>query len=253
MLCQIFLRKIKFYTTKKLISMHLEKDMPIWISRNSLVNLFSVDEFQKKISTIETFSSNKFETFKALDSLISHNNNLIILSSSDYDIYLSLPFPFSKKFTNLQEIVEFIESDLKVMLFFIELGSWVIGKVKFKQVLASKRGSRYVKGRHKAGGQSQRRFERNREKWIEEHYKKFVIDINDFFDNNNDIPFCYLAFGEEKVLNDLFKFNFLNKEKFLKRKSSLKNYNSKTLIKASTNIWSSRLYIDTKNAIVKKS
>ena len=50
--------------------MHLEKDMPIWISRNSLVNLFSVDEFQKKISTIETFSSNKFETFKALDSLI---------------------------------------------------------------------------------------------------------------------------------------------------------------------------------------
>ena len=174
-------------------------------------------------------------------------------SSSDYDIYLSLPFPFSKKFTNLREIVEFIESDLKVILFFIELGSWVIGKIKFKQVLASKRGSRYVKGRHKAGGQSQRRFERNREKWIEEHYKKFVIDINDFFDNNNDIPFCYLAFGEEKVLNDLFKFNFLNKEKFLKRKSSLKNYNSKTLIKASTNIWSSRLYIDTKNAIVKKS
>ena len=140
-----------------------------------------------------------------------------------------------------------------MILFFIELGSWVIGKIKFKQVLASKRGSRYVKGRHKAGGQSQRRFERNREKWIEEHYKKFVIDINDFFDNNNDIPFCYLAFGEEKVLNDLFKFNFLNKEKFLKRKSSLKNYNSKTLIKASTNIWSSRVYIDTKNAIVKKS
>ena len=44
-----------------------------------------------------------------------------------------------------------------------------------------KRGARYVKGRHKAGGQSQRRFERNREKWIEELYKKFVSDINDFF------------------------------------------------------------------------
>ena len=55
------------------------------------------------------------------------------------------------------------------------------------------------------------------------------------------------------LLNDLFKFNFFNKDKFLKRKSSLKNYNSKTLIKASTNIWSSRVYIDTKNAIVKKS
>ena len=132
---QIFLRKIKFYTTKKLISMHLEKDTPVWLSRNSLVNLFSLDEFQKKISTIETFNSNEFKDFKVLDSLASHNNNLIILSSSDYDIYLSLPFPFSKKFTNLREIVEFIESDLKVMLFFIELGSWVIGEVKFKQIV----------------------------------------------------------------------------------------------------------------------
>ena len=108
MLCQIFLRKIKFYTAKKLISMHLEKDTPIWLSRNNLINLFSVDEFQKKISTIETFDSNEFQSFKALDSLISHNNNLIVLSSSDYNIYLSLPFPFSKKFTNLREIVEFI-------------------------------------------------------------------------------------------------------------------------------------------------
>ena len=72
--------------------------------------------------------------------------------------------------------------------------------------------------------------------------------------NKNDVdPHCYLAFGEEKVLNDLFKFNFFKKDKFLKRKSNLKNYNSKTLIKASTNIWSSRVYIDTKNAIVKKS
>ena len=68
---QIFQRKIKFYTTKKLISMHLEKDTPTWLSRNNLVNLFLVDEFQKKISTIETFDSNEFQSFKALDSLIS--------------------------------------------------------------------------------------------------------------------------------------------------------------------------------------
>ena len=48
--------------------MHLEKDTPIWLSRNNLVSLFSVDEFQKKISTIETYNSNQFQDFKALDS-----------------------------------------------------------------------------------------------------------------------------------------------------------------------------------------
>ena len=233
--------------------MHLEKDKPFWLSRNNLIYLFSVYEFQQKISNVVVHNSNDFQNLKPLDSLVLHNTKLIILESSDYDIYLSLPFPFSENFTHLNEIIDFIKSDLEIMLFFIELGSWVIGKIKFKKILASKRGSRYVKGRHKAGGQSQRRFERNREKWVEEHYKKFIIDINEFFDKHNVNPFCYLAFGEEKVLNNLFKFNFFNKDKFLKRKSSLKNYNSKTLIKASTNIWSSRVYIDTKNAIVKKS
>ena len=65
--------------------MHLEKDTPTWLSRNNLVNLFLVDEFQKKISTIETFDSNEFQSFKALDSLISHNNNCLLYTSDAAD------------------------------------------------------------------------------------------------------------------------------------------------------------------------
>tara|TARA_B100000674_G_scaffold37687_1_gene26334 strand:+ start:4626 stop:5330 length:705 start_codon:yes stop_codon:yes gene_type:complete len=231
--------------------MHLENDKAFWLSRNNLINLLSVAEFQEKISIINIAKSEKLKVFKVLESLISHNENIIILESEDYSMYISLPFPFDIYFKNLKEIVHFLERDKEIFLFFIELGSWVIGKIKFKEILASKRGARYVKGRHKAGGQSQRRFERNREKWIEELYKKFISDINNFFEKNSTLCDHYLAFGEEKVLKDLFKFDFKNKNKFIKRKSSLKNYNSKTLVSASTNIWSSRVYIDTKNAIVK--
>ena len=231
--------------------MHLENDKPFWLSRNNLINLFSVNEFKEKIIKINVFNSKEFKDFRVLDSLIAHNENLIILETKDYNVYLSLPFYFESDFNNLNEIINFIQKDKEVFIFFIELGSWIIGKIKFKEILASKRGSRYVKGRHKAGGQSQRRFERNREKWIEELYKKFVLDIDDFFKKNIDDSDYYLAFGEEKVINDLFNYEFKNKNKFIRRKSSLKNYNSKTLISASTNIWSSRVYIDTKNAIVK--
>ena len=231
--------------------MHLENDKPFWLSRNNLINLFSVNEFKEKIIKINVFNSKEFKDFSVLDSLIMHNENLIILKTNDYNIYLSLPFNFESNFNNLEEIINFIQNDREIFIFFIELGSWIIGKIKFKEILASKRGSRYVKGRHKAGGQSQRRFERNREKWIEELYKKFVLNINDFFKKNIDESDYYLAFGEEKVINDLFNYDFKNKNKFIKRKSSLKNYNSKTLVSASTNIWSSRVYIDTKNAIVK--
>ena len=231
--------------------MHLENDKPFWLSRNNLINLFSVNEFKEKIIKINVFNSKEFKDFRVLDSLIAHNENLIILETKDYNVYLSLPFYFESDFNNLNEIINFIQKDKEVFIFFIELGSWIIGKIKFKEILASKRGSRYVKGRHKAGGQSQRRFERNREKWIEELYKKFVLDIDNFFKKNIDDSDYYLAFGEEKVINDLFNYEFKNKNKFIRRKSSLKNYNSKTLISASTNIWSSRVYIDTKNAIVK--
>ena len=231
--------------------MELETDKPFWLSRNNLINLFSVDEFKEKIIKINVSNSKEFKDFGALNSLISHNKNLIILETEDYNIYLSLPFNFKKNFNSLDEIINFIQNDKEIFIFFIELGSWIIGKIKFKEILASKRGARYVKGRHKAGGQSQRRFERNREKWIEELYKKFVLDINDFFEKNIGKSDYYLAFGEEKVINDLFNYDFKNKNKFIKRKSSLKNYNSKTLVSASTNIWSSRVYIDKKNAIVK--
>ena len=231
--------------------MHLENDKAFWLSRNNLINLFSVNEFKEKIIKINVFNSKEFKDFSVLDSLIMHNENLIILKTNNYNIYLSLPFNFESNFNNLEEIINFIQNDREIFIFFIELGSWIIGKIKFKEILASKRGSRYVKGRHKAGGQSQRRFERNREKWIEELYKKFVLNINDFFKKNIDESDYYLAFGEEKVINDLFNYDFKNKNKFIKRKSSLKNYNSKTLVSASTNIWSSRVYIDKKNAIVK--
>ena len=231
--------------------MHLENDKPFWLSRNNLINLFSVNEFKEKIIKINVFNSKEFKHFGALDSLIAHNENLIILETKDYNFYLSLPFYFESDLNNLDEITNFIQKDKEVFIFFIELGSWIIGKIKFKEILASKRGSRYVKGRHKAGGQSQRRFERNREKWIEGLYKKFVLDIDEFFKKNIEDSDYYLAFGEEKVINDLFNYEFKNKKKFIRRKSSLKNYNSKTLISASTNIWSSRVYIDTKNAIVK--
>ena len=231
--------------------MKLENDKPFWLSRNNLINLFSVEEFKEKIIKINVFNSKEFKDFSLLNSLISHNKNLIILETQDYKIYLSLPFNFKSNFSSLDEIVNFIQIDKEIFIFFIELRSWIIGRIKFKEILASKRGSRYVKGRHKAGGQSQRRFERNREKWIEELYKKFVLDINDFFKKNRSESDYYLAFGEEKVINDLFNYDFKNKNKFIKRKSSLKNYNSKTLVSASTNIWSSRVYIDKKNAIVK--
>ncbi|MBM3958340.1 MAG: hypothetical protein FJ314_00995 [SAR202 cluster bacterium] len=49
----------------------------------------------------------------------------------------------------------------------LRLGYFAVGVVNNGAVEVARGGSRYVHGRHRAGGQSQRRWERNRDQWIE--------------------------------------------------------------------------------------
>jgi hypothetical protein len=50
----------------------------------------------------------------------------------------------------------------------LRLGGYSVGVFEGQRLLAHKTGQRFVKGRHKAGGQSQRRFARRREKQVRE-------------------------------------------------------------------------------------
>ena len=54
----------------------------------------------------------------------------------------------------------------------LRLGSYSVGVFKGRKLLDAKTGARYVKGRHSAGGTSQRRFARVREKQIHQLYVK---------------------------------------------------------------------------------
>ena len=71
------------------------------------------------------------------------------------------------------------------------------------------------------------------------NYKIVLDKIYDFLNKENADILCMQEYLNQNIQS--------------KTSYEFKNYNSKTLIKASTNIWSSRVYIDTKNAIVKKS
>ena len=54
----------------------------------------------------------------------------------------------------------------------LRLGSYSVGVFRGRRLLDAKTGTRYVKGRHSAGGTSQRRFARVREKQIHQLYVK---------------------------------------------------------------------------------
>ena len=64
----------------------------------------------------------------------------------------------------------------------LRLGSYSVGVFQGQKLLDSKTGTRYVKGRHSAGGTSQRRFSRVREKQIHELYVKVCQIVRQKFE-----------------------------------------------------------------------
>ncbi|HEY8490050.1 MAG TPA: acVLRF1 family peptidyl-tRNA hydrolase [Dehalococcoidia bacterium] len=63
---------------------------------------------------------------------------------------------------------ELLARDRLVGIVLLRLGGFSIGVFEGERLLDAKTDTRFVKGRHRAGGQSQRRFERIREKQIQE-------------------------------------------------------------------------------------
>ncbi len=82
------------------------------------------------------------------------------------------PFPVARdqasEGASVTPLVEMLGRDLLVGVVLLRLGRYAVGVLRGDVLLASRTGSRFVKGRHKAGGQSQRRFERIREGQVRE-------------------------------------------------------------------------------------
>lgn len=60
-------------------------------------------------------------------------------------------------------LVEELERDRVVAVLLVRLGGYLAGVIDGERIVASKTGTRFVKGRHKAGGSSSNRFRRRRE------------------------------------------------------------------------------------------
>ncbi len=63
----------------------------------------------------------------------------------------------------------------------VRLGRYAVGVLEGEVLVASKTDSRYVKGKHSAGGQSQKRFARIREKQAHELFKKTCTVVREQF------------------------------------------------------------------------
>jgi peptide subunit release factor 1 (eRF1) len=133
---------------------------------------------------------------------------LFTLVSPQIDLAIAPPFPIAGDLVtpvDLDSIAAHLEVPKTVVVILLRLGSYAVGVIDNGAVAASKSGTRYVKGRHKAGGQSQRRFERNREKWIRELFDRVCVELTKRLpEDRRNVDHVALG-GDRHVLDDFVK------------------------------------------------
>ncbi len=142
-----------------------------------------------------------------------------------------------------QDLRRILESEPVIGVILLRLGRYAVGVLKGETLVATKTDSRYMKNRHRAGGQSQRRFERSRERLIRELYDKTCEITRTIFTPHLDDMEYVLLGGERGVLNGLVKrcpmMRRELKSKILARRLSVTQPNQKALKGISREVWKS--------------
>ena len=141
-------------------------------------------------------------------------------------------------------ILDSLDSEPVVGLVLLRLGRYAVAVLRGDKLLATKTDSRYVKNRHRAGGSSQRRFERSRERLVRELYDTTCRMTRSVFEPYlRDMDHVLLG-GERGTLNGFVKRCRLMQDlepKTLSRLLPVDRPNQKALESISYEMWKSRV------------
>lgn len=165
-------------------------------------------------------------TDEALNAIIDEagdsETGLVVFIGKEKSVAISPPFPLSEDIestgASTGRLRDFMERKLVVGIVLLRLGRYAVGVLDGEKLVASKTDSRYVKNRHRAGGSSQRRFERSRERLIRELFDKACeVTQNVLSPHENNIDYVLMG-GEKQTIGG-----------FIKRCAYVQKLESKTL------------------------
>jgi peptide subunit release factor 1 (eRF1) len=133
-----------------------------------------------------------------------------VLFAGDSGVMLVVPpFPidaaddYSELYT--RPLVDLLERKRNVAALLLRLGGFTVGYFRGGVLVDSKTDQRFVKNRHRKGGQSQRRFDRIREKQIYELFGKACHEAREKLDDyQSEIEYVLLG-GDRHTLIDFRK------------------------------------------------
>ena len=188
---------------------------------------------------------------KAVVEEVEHSETGLVLFRRDDEVeVIEPPIPLSMDaIAEGQDIfmLEDLFSDpIVIGVILVRLGRFAVGLFEGGTLLASKTEGRYVKNRHRAGGSSQRRFERSRERLIRELFDKTCLTAHSILGGGEQSPrldYIFLG-GEKHTLNQFIKrCEFLRnfQSKVLSRTLHVENPNQKALEGISAEIYKSKV------------
>jgi hypothetical protein len=163
----------------------------VTLGRNNLLTALNKEECSEPSSALyirpgeteavlASCSSDETDWREALscidEAVFSSNTGLVCLRSGDLGLVVVPPFPVKEnKFYgcwNSKELEDLLSEDYLIGAILLRLGRFSVALFQGDRLINSKTDARYVKGRHRKGGSSQRRFERIREGQVRRLYDK---------------------------------------------------------------------------------
>ena len=184
---------------------------PILVSRSDLLERlvdFEIEPGAEFVVELLQAGYSLSEEWELLPKSAHASENGIVLISvaitlSEWKPLLALlpPFPIvkSSESNSFDDFREFVMLPRTIGIILLRLGHWAFGIAKDGDLSVTKTGARYVKGKHRKGGQSSNRFRRGREKWIRELFDQVgeaaCSRLSDYPDQID-----FLSLGGDKVV-----------------------------------------------------
>ena len=179
------------------------------------------------------------------ESASQSGTGLALVTGAGRQIAISPPFPFEAAGEGLPCLRAHLTRKRAAGIILLRLGHYAVGVGDDEALLVPKAGHRYVHGRHRAGGQSQHRFEHNREKWVRELYDEVCeVAASRFRDFGRRLDWLALG-GDRFVLGGfLARCEPLGglRDRVLPWRIPVERPGADALPGAVAAVWSSRLY-----------
>lgn len=190
------------------------------------------------------------ERLSSLDrSILESDTGLAALSTENQGLVILPPFPLVEEGIhpswNTGPLLALLESEYTVGVVLLRLGRFSVAVFRGRELLTAKTDARYVKGRHAAGGTSQKRYQRVREGQVRKLYDKTCQAVQaQFYSTAEEVDFILLG-GDKFTLEGFLKVcPYLERQsaKILGRRLNIRDPKRDTLEEAAGMLGECRVY-----------